>query len=256
MPADLVNEERQRRQNMWTSLTAENGPRGVSPALLRDLGIYGGAQGIWTDKIRTSSITPDGVGVTVGVLHTGEHYPDDLSDDAIIYHYPSTHRPGGRDIGEINATKNAGKLGLPVFVVTSSSSPNKRDVFLGRVEKWDDETQQFLISFASNISKVEPTTPDLDAEDEAPFRAFETTSPVHRMVTGRPGQVRFKFNVIKRYGPKCAVCDLDISELLEAAHVIPKKKRGSDDPGNGLVLCANHHRAWDMGLFGIEPTTV
>jgi hypothetical protein len=36
---------------------------GVSPRRLRTLGLYGGAQGIWVDKIRTAPLTADGVGV-------------------------------------------------------------------------------------------------------------------------------------------------------------------------------------------------
>jgi hypothetical protein len=44
-----------------------------------------------------------------------------------------------------------------------------------------------------------------------------------------------------------------VVDLLQAAHLIPKEAQGSDDPRNGLVLCANHHLALDAGLFGIEP---
>jgi putative restriction endonuclease len=50
----------------------------VTPQLLRDLGIYGGAQGVWVNKERTSQITPGG-GVTVALLHTGASYADDLT---------------------------------------------------------------------------------------------------------------------------------------------------------------------------------
>ena len=46
---------------------------------MRELGIYGGAQGIWVDKARTGELTPGGSGVTVSVLHTGQSYADDLA---------------------------------------------------------------------------------------------------------------------------------------------------------------------------------
>ena len=42
--------------------------------MLREMGVYGGAQGIWVDKRRTGALTADGNGVTVGVRHTGQHY--------------------------------------------------------------------------------------------------------------------------------------------------------------------------------------
>ena len=43
----------------------------LTPSEVRDLGIYGGAQGVWVDKSRTQSLEKDGV--AVGLLHTGKH---------------------------------------------------------------------------------------------------------------------------------------------------------------------------------------
>jgi putative restriction endonuclease len=130
-----VSQELEHRKRMWGSLLDVGGPMGVAPKLLRDLGIYGGAQGVWVDKARTASLLDDGTGVTVGLLHTGSSYADDLSDDGVLYHYPSTNRPRGRDLAEIEATKAAGRLGLPVFVITYPSPGSaRRDVHLGWVE--------------------------------------------------------------------------------------------------------------------------
>lgn len=71
----------------------------------------------------------------------------------------------------------------------------------------------------------------------------------------RPGQAAFKLEVIEKYGNSCAVCGLAIPELIEAAHLIPKKERGIDDPANGLPLCSLHHKAFDSGLFTFNPET-
>src|ERR1035441_1005756 len=113
VPAD-ADDEREHRLELWESLAGAN-PAAIriEPSRLRELGIYGGAQGIWVDSRRTSSLTPSGGGVTVGVLHTGRSYADDLSEDGVIYHYPSTRRAGGRDASEVRATKAAKELGLP-----------------------------------------------------------------------------------------------------------------------------------------------
>jgi predicted restriction endonuclease len=59
--------------------------------------------------------------------------------------------------------------------------------------------------------------------------------------------------VLQRYGARCAVCDVDVVEVLDAAHLCSKRNGGTDDPRNGLVLCATHHRALDAGLFAIDP---
>ena len=84
--ADVASETN-RRFEIWKTLSKER-LDDIEPARLRDLGVYGGAQGIWVDKVRTASpeIGPDGA--TVAILHTGRHYADDLSDDGVIYHYP------------------------------------------------------------------------------------------------------------------------------------------------------------------------
>src|SRR3954464_9071230 len=97
---------------------------------------------IWVDKKRTSKIIPEGV--AVGLLHTGSSYPDDLSSDGVLYHYPKTDRPPGRDAAEVRSTKSAGELRLPIFVITpSATSASRRALHLGWVENWDDAAGLF-----------------------------------------------------------------------------------------------------------------
>ena len=64
-----------------------------------------------------------------------------------------------------------------------------------------------------------------------------------------------RFLVEKRYGAECAVCGIDIRSMLQAAHIVAKEFKGTDDPRNGLMLCANHHLAFDAKLFSIDPHT-
>src|SRR5262245_40542716 len=162
---DPISDERVARLAQWTRLQTLGGPLGLSPHTLRELGIYGGAQGVWVDKARTSKLTPDGVGVTVSVLHTGSTYADDLSTSGLLYYYPQTRRPRARDEAEIAATKAAGQLKLPVFVITYPRHvADTRHVFLGWVEGWDDEGKIFLITFddqppARINAEVDDTTP-------------------------------------------------------------------------------------------------
>ena len=145
---DRITQELEHRWQLWRTLLATGGPMGVSPQRLRTLGMYGGAQGVWVDKARTAPLTANGDGVTIGVLHTGTAYADDLSVDGVLYHYPRTQRPLGRDRAEIQATKAAGELGCPLFVITyPTPQAATRDVHLSWVEGWDDAAQLFLITF-------------------------------------------------------------------------------------------------------------
>ena len=60
---DRINQELNYREEMWAKLESEGGPKKVSPSILRNIGIYGGAQGIWVDKARTAELTADGTGL-------------------------------------------------------------------------------------------------------------------------------------------------------------------------------------------------
>lgn len=231
---------------MWHELLEGGGPRGVKPPVLRKLGIYGGAQGIWVDKERTASITDDGSGITVGLLHTGVHYDDDLTETGVLYHYPETGRQPGRDDAEVRATKACKIHGLPVFVIHKRG--NLRDVFFGWVEDWDDDLAEFLVAFGEN-----PPVPALAADDDDFVLSAADGTRKRRETVARMNQNRFRFLVLKRYGAICAVCTIAVPELLQAAHVFEVKDGGSDHPANGLVLCPTHHAAFDKGLFGLSP---
>jgi hypothetical protein len=190
--------------------------------------------------------------VTVSILHTGRHYPDELSEEGLIYHYPETGRPAARDLAEVSATKNAKALRLPVFVILRGDrSASKRRVRVGWVEDWDDGSKQFLILFG------EQEPPYVMAPDpDAPFLLTEDREGRFGQVRVRAGQQQFRFQVLKHYGCKCAVCSISHPRLIVAAHIRGKAFKGSDDWRNGLPLCQTHHAAFDAGLFRIEPKTL
>jgi len=211
--------------------------------------VYSGARGIYTDAEITGGLAPGGGAVTVSLLHTGKVYADELSPDGVVYHYPAT-KQAGKDAQEITATKAALDLELPVFVITTSEGQVLRDVRRGWVTGWDDESQVFLVEFAEAPPPIVKMSEDVDA---TPFLLTSSVPAPIGTVSRRPGQHRFKFEVLRRYGAACAVCDLGIDGLLDAAHIRDKKFNGSDDPRNGLVLCALHHRALDRELLAIRP---
>jgi putative restriction endonuclease len=169
----------------------------------------------------------------------------------VIYHYPKTLRQGLRDSTEIEATKSAARLELPIFVILPGPTADTRSVRLGWVTDWDDNSKHFLILFGQQRPIYEQ--PVVEA---APFSLFG--EGVHKRALGRvrPSQQRFRFHVLKQYGPKCAVCSISHTLLLHAAHLCGKAAQGSDDWRNGLPLCATHHVAFDADLFAIDPETL
>ena len=245
---ELIDEERVRRRDIWNEVISRGGPKGLKAKEdIRNLRILTGDQGIARDLARhTGKIDPIH-GVTVGVSHRGTHYADDLHDWGIFYHYPVTGR-GKKDELEIEATKNASRFNLPIFVVVDDGK--LRDVYLGRISEWDDNQQVFQIDFDPEWLE-EPVSADfIDVPSEgATSRKKRKTS----MKESVERDSRFGFKVKKHYGTKCAMCEMTEAKLIQGAHLISVEKDGSDHVGNGLPLCANHHLAMDTGLVAVHP---
>lgn len=241
-----------RREKLWLAISAREVERTVRPADVRELGIYNGARGIYVDVEKTrSEWTATGAALTF--LHLGVRYANEMNSGGVIYHYPSTAR-AGRDQAEITATERSFALGLPVFVVARApGDSSRRVVHRAFVEDVDAERGVALITFTDDEL---PPAPPLSA-DETPFVLIEEPADaLWSRRRARPHQARFAFEVLRRYGARCAICDLSIIEALEAAHLRPKAKRGADDARNGLPLCSNHHRMFDASLFAFDPDTL
>ncbi len=72
----------------------------------------------------------------------------------------------------------------------------------------------------------------------------------------RVNQHLFRRIILTSYHHACAVCDLPISELLVASHIVGWAVDVANrmNPRNGLCLCAIHDRAFDRGLLHIDDT--
>lgn len=78
---------------------------------------------------------------------------------------------------------------------------------------------------------------------------------VRRAGTVLVRDARFSRAVIDAYDGRCAMCGLDVG-LVEGAHIYPAAATGAQDQvWNGLALCANHHRAFDRHLVGVDPNS-
>ncbi len=51
----------------------------------------------------------------------------------------------------------------------------------------------------------------------------------------------------------CVISKEPMTEVLEAAHIIPSKMRGAEVVGNGIILRSDVHRLYDSGCFVIDP---
>lgn len=81
--------------------------------------------------------------------------------------------------------------------------------------------------------------------------------PQYWAVYQRPRSAAFRLAVLRLYDWRCAVCGSDLRDPdgkpeVQAAHIYSKKLDGSDDPRNGICLCARHHWAFDVGWISLS----
>lgn len=221
----------------------------LSPGEVRDLGIYGGASGVWVDKTRTQEFAKEGV--AVGLLHTGRHYDDDIDESGVLYHYPTTQRPESRDNNEIQSIKNAKSLKLPIFVIRNIGSRKK--INLAWLDDFDDQLRICVLTFHG----VDPESNSYRSPQELsslPLFGPRKKNTVEVLRAER--DPFFKFNILKRFQGACLVTEINVTEMLDAAHIIPVASGGTESSENGILLSASAHRALDSGLWAINPSTL
>jgi len=255
--ADLVDAERRRRTLMWEAVQRIQQERPLVADEVREIGCYNGARGIWRDKKSTSDLTPSGNGICVGISSRGK-YDDEIDDETGTYDYPGTQSTT-YDQGDIDSMRSALKLGLPVFLIRDTNSkgelvqgkgPKRR---VDRIEFLEDDpiSGNLVFTFSSG-GRQDYRLP----EDElgSCFQARETSR--RSIQTKKRSQAAFRAAVIRRYGERrCALCSAP-PEVIEAAHIVPVSDSGSDDSGNGLLLCRNHHALFDLGKWSLDPSTL
>jgi putative restriction endonuclease len=73
------------------------------------------------------------------------------------------------------------------------------------------------------------------------------------VVNRRLHQPMFRRRVISAYRTRCALCQLRVEALLEAAHIKEDADGGEPVVPNGIAMCSIHHRAFDQFVLGIRP---
>jgi hypothetical protein len=204
MPSS-VESEIARRFDAWNQLQSSPNWPILTAAEVRDLGLYGGASGVWVDKERTSDLIEHGV--AVGLLHTGKHYDDDVDETGILYHYPTTERPPSRDANEIQAMKNAKLLGIPIFVIENFHGGKK--VNLAWMNDFDDNLRICVLTFHGVLPEHNQFHLPQDPDAEVKLFGKKRTKKVEIEKAER--DPLFKFNILKRFQGKCLFTGLDVT---------------------------------------------
>jgi putative restriction endonuclease len=120
-----------------------------------------------------------------------------------------------------------------------------------------EERRQFFISQRPPIMVEEEQSVEVPEITPGGPRGRVTSSRLSRSGT-------FGRSVLAEFGQTCAICQTQL-RIVEGAHIIPiHDKRCRDEVWNGVCLCRNHHRLFDLrivrlnsdGVVGIEADDI
>jgi predicted restriction endonuclease len=126
-----------------------------------------------------------------------------------------------------------------------------------------------LSRFAPLLAAAEPSVWDLSVlEDQsavidlAPQDPFDPSSAedgrlkVLAAVARRQGQAKFRSKLLADYEGKCAITGCDVPDVLQAAHIFPYMGPATNQASNGIILRADIHTLFDLGMIRIEPSSL
>ncbi len=75
-------------------------------------------------------------------------------------------------------------------------------------------------------------------------------------VKRRQGAPRFRRALLRAYEGRCAMTGYDAPPALEAAHIVPYRGPQTNHPANGLLLRADMHDLFDLGLVAVDTDSM
>lgn len=92
-------------------------------------------------------------------------------------------------------------------------------------------------------------------EDFNPANLEDGRKKLLRLVAYRQGQAKFREKLFDAYDGRCAITRTRIAATLQAAHIMPFRGPETNNVQNGLLLRADIHNLFDLGLIQIHPDT-
>lgn len=140
-----------------------------------------------------------------------------------------------------------------------TSAGRRQEARRAQNEVWKFFSRISLTRFRE-MRKGAPPEPPTDTSDDAAARKLLTQLKRRRGPPDRWGKARIRIDqdkfrrvVLENFGHRCAICGVDVADLLEAAHLRAWSHSPTErlDPANGVALCSLHHTAQERGLLAI-----
>jgi putative restriction endonuclease len=165
---------------------------------------------------------------------------------------------------ENEALKRCAENALPlIYFLQLKKRPAEYAIFAPvYVVGWDDERRRFLVDLSEQrpgeVASPARTTRQLKLPE---MRSADSPSEIRELtrryvvstVQRRLYEARFRNAVLDAYHDHCAVCELHVRALLDAAHLAAgREPKPEVDVSDGIALCATHHRAFDNKMLAFD----
>lgn len=164
------------------------------------------------------------------------YYDEDLVQRVIFDEYELLEQAGGFPYNSFDILNNLySRLTGTKLSKNVDSNPEKTAL----EEQYELEKSESI----RDMSKILDDLRSLKATDSEQIE-------VHNKVYKRDNKTIVQLKIVRGY--KCQMCGSNIrkkdgSLYIEAAHITPKKQKGTELPSNIILLCPNHHKEFDLG---------
>ncbi len=145
--------------------------------------------------------------------------------------------------------------GVPVGVLRQTrTGPARYEVLgLAMVQDWRDG-----YFFLQGVPSDESVVTDGEAENSRfrPASLEDARKRIMATIVQRRGQSIFRAELLRAYRGRCAVTGFAAIEALEAAHIVPYLGDQTNVVENGLLLRADIHTLFDLGLISIDASAM
>ncbi|HEX4206688.1 MAG TPA: HNH endonuclease, partial [Ktedonobacteraceae bacterium] len=104
-------------------------------------------------------------------------------------------------------------------------------------------------------AEIETIKADIPIDNFDPANILDGRKHIIRSIVQRQGQGKFRQELVENFGC-CAVSGCTVIDVLEAAHIIPYQGIHTNMISNGLLLRADIHTLFDLGLISIDPQSM
>lgn len=138
---------------------------------------------------------------------------------------------------------------LKLDPTTTGGNQTKRILLVADLT--DEQWKSIVLGGKADVLSTEE---DIESSSEPfdPKTLAESKQRQLRSLAVRRGQPAFRKRLLVTYGGRCVVTRSPVTEVLEAAHIIPFQGSATNHVTNGLLMRADIHALFDLGLIGID----